>query len=117
MEKEINIVVKECLPCQKYQSQRRKVTLKQIVTYRPWQMIGIDFCDLGYSSKRGFKNILLAVDYFSRWIEVIATKDMTSSTVENFIGQVWQQHGCPERIINDGSPGFISIVLLNSMKY
>jgi hypothetical protein len=49
----------------------------------------------------GYKHILVAVDKFTKWIEVRAVTTVTSKEVAKFIEDITHRFGVPNRIITD----------------
>ena len=62
--------------------------------------MGTDLCS------RNNKEYLIAVDYYSRWIEVIPFKSTSSEAVINKLRKIFATHGVPETIISDNGPQF-----------
>ena len=54
--------------------------LRPIETKRPFELIGIDIPYLPIS-KGGFRYILVAIDYFTNWVEAALLKSMTAEEV------------------------------------
>jgi hypothetical protein len=60
-------------------------------------------------SSKGHQYILSITDYFTKWVEVIPMKSVTSNDVINFIkGHVIHRFGIPQTITTDGGLVFIS---------
>ncbi|MFN9108612.1 MAG: transposase family protein [Bacteroidota bacterium] len=69
----------------------------------------MDFVGPLPKTSNGNEYILVAVDHFSRWPELIATKDTTAETVAtHLIDTVIARHGCPKRILSDRGAQFTS---------
>lgn len=68
---------------------------------RPWQRVGTDLFELGG------KIYLLAVDYFSRFVE-IAWLNKTKSNDVTHLKSFFARHGIPEVLISDNGPQFSS---------
>ncbi|XP_070672388.1 uncharacterized protein [Malus domestica] len=57
------------------------------------------------SSSKGHTFIIVATDYFTKWVEVSAVKTITSAAVKKFIEtKILHRFGVPETIIMDHSP-------------
>ena len=51
----------------------------------------------------GYEYILMAVDYVSKWVEVVATRTNTSKVVSEFAeSHIFCRYGCPRAMISDG---------------
>jgi hypothetical protein len=60
-------------------------------------------------SSKGHQYILVIMDYFTKWVEVIPMKSVTSKNVINFIKEhVIHRFGIPQTITTDGGFIFIS---------
>ncbi|CAN6678874.1 unnamed protein product [Malus baccata var. baccata] len=74
---------------------------------RGWAM---DFIGQIYpASSKGHTFIIVATDYFTKWVEASAVKSITSAVVKNFIEtKILHRYGVPETIVTDRGPSFIS---------
>jgi hypothetical protein len=69
-------------------------------------MWGIDFVG-PFPPSFGFEYILAAVDYISKWIEVVATITNDHKVVVKFIqANIFSRFGTPQVIISDGGKHF-----------
>jgi len=101
-----------CERCQKTSARFDKAApaLHSIpVPNHPWKQIGIDLCSLP-KSEDGHVAIVVAVDYFSKWVEAEAIKDKTADTVADFLYQLICRHGCYDIQINDQGREFVNQV-------
>lgn len=53
------------------------------------------------------KWILATKGYFTRWIEVVAFKDVTNTLVEKFLSGIVTRFGVPSTIISDNAKSFV----------
>ena len=61
------------------------------------------------ASSRGHTFIIVATDYFTKWVEDSAMKTITLAAVKKFIEtQILHRFGVPETIFTDCGPSFIS---------
>ena len=67
-----------------------------------WQKIGLDLFELNG------KHYLIAVDYFSYFIEIDLLTSMTSSRVITLLKKQFARFGVPNVIMSDGGPQFVS---------
>jgi hypothetical protein len=66
-------------------------------------------CKINPPSSKGHQYILAIKDYFTKWLEVIPMKSVTSKDVVNFIKEdVIHRFGIPQTIMTDGGSVFIS---------
>lgn len=73
-------------------------------------MWGIDFIsEIANKSSGGHKWILVATDYFTKWIEVITTRQATSKVVIKFLLEnILTRFGVPRKIVVDNGMCFKS---------
>ena len=76
---------------------------------RPWIQAGIDICSLP-KSEDDFVGIVIAIDYFTKWVKAEPIRDKTAESVSNFIYQLICRHGCLEIQINDQGRKFVNKV-------
>ena len=70
---------------------------------RPWSRVGVDF----FQHKD--KYYLLAVDYFSRDVEIcLVSKDVNSSQTILQLKRIFSRHGIPDILFSDNGPQFDS---------
>ncbi|XP_050124486.1 uncharacterized protein LOC126601769 [Malus sylvestris] len=61
------------------------------------------------ASSKGRTFIIVAIDYFTKWVEASAVKTITSTIVKKFIKtKILHKYGVPETIVTDRGPSFIS---------
>jgi len=74
----------------------------------PFEMWGMDVVGpINPPSSKGHRFILAATDYFSKWAEAIALKEVKAENVENFIRtNLIYRFGVPARIISDNGTNF-----------
>jgi hypothetical protein len=74
------------------------------------QMLGMDMIDkINPPYSKGHQYILAITDYFTKWVEAIPMKSVTSKDVINFIKEhVIHRFGIPHTITTDGGSVFTS---------
>jgi len=84
--------------------------LKPISNEKPFQQWGLDFIgEIHPSSSGQHKWILIATDYFTKWIEAIPCRQANDSTIIQFLKtNILSIFGCPEKIITDNATAFKS---------
>jgi transposase InsO family protein len=108
--------VRSCQPCQ-YFSGKPKLPaqpLKPVVIEAPFQQWGLDFVgEFKDNSSNGYRWILTATDYFTRWVESIPTKKATEEVVMNFLeDRIITRFGAPSKITTDNAKAFSSYALV-----
>jgi len=70
--------------------------------HRPWSKIAVDICEL-----HG-RHLLIVVDYFSNFIEVVNLTSMTSGCVVKELMIIFSRFGIPDVLISDNATQFSS---------
>ena len=114
MTKEVTEHIAQCGSCQRRKNPKTpmRVPLKnQMATY-PFQVLSLDFQGPYVESESGMKHILMFTDHFTKWCEMIPTKDQTAATVAQcYIDKIFCRYGCSETLISDRAKNFLSDVV------
>ena len=108
--------VKLCDRCQKIGniSSRNEIPLKGIMVVQTFDVWGIDFMG-PFPQSFGNLYILLAVDYVSKWVEVVACPRNDTNTVVSFLQKnILSRFGTPRTIISDGGSHFANKIFSKS---
>ena len=123
---------KGCQGCQKFGNVQRAPAsaMNPIIKLWPFKGWGIDLIGQIYPpSNKNHKFILVATDYFTKWVEAIPLKTVTSKEMIKFVKEhIIYRFGTPQTITTDQGNMFISeefgefaasmgIKLLNSSPY
>jgi hypothetical protein len=123
---------KGCQDCQKFENIQRvpATSLNPIIKPWPFRGWGIDLIgQINPSSSKGHKFVLLATDYFTKWVEAIPLKKVTSENMVEFVKEhIIYRFEIPQTITTDQGAQFVSsefrefaesmrIKLLNSSPY
>ena len=85
--------------------------IPSVVPDRPWQVIGTDICHV---KKRPY---LIAVDYFSKFIEVNYLPSLSPSETIRALKSLFARHGIPEVVRSDNGPQYDSAEFAKFAKY
>ncbi|KAG9458936.1 hypothetical protein H6P81_003444 [Aristolochia fimbriata] len=100
--------VQSCDRCQRTGdiSRRNEMPLNNILECECFDVWGIDFMG-PFPPSFGYEYILVAVDYVTRWVEVIATRTNDAKVVIEFLKKnIFSHFGTPRAIISDGGKHF-----------
>jgi ribonuclease HI len=105
-------LVKRCKGCQFFAKQQHlpAQALRTIPPSCPFAVWGLDAVGPFRTAPGGYKHILVAVDKFTKWIEVRPVAKVTSEEAVKFIGDIKHRFGVPNRIITDLGKAFTSLV-------
>nr|GEY22090.1 reverse transcriptase domain-containing protein [Tanacetum cinerariifolium] len=100
-------LVKSCDACQHQGKilQRDEMPQNSIQACEIFDVWGIDFMR-SFSSSRGNKYILVAVDYFSKWVESKALPNNDARDVCKFLKSLFARFGTPRAIISYRGNGY-----------
>ena len=94
-----------------YKANPPEPLIPSIFLERPWQEIGINFF---YSKGRDY---FLIVDYFSRFIEVVAMqKSKKADAVISTLKETFTRCEVPEKVRTDNGPPFVSAEFTHFVK-
>jgi len=103
---------KGCQECQKFGNIQRAPASAVNPIIKPWPFRGwaIDLIGQIYPpSSKGHKFILVATDYFTKWVEAIPLKKVTSANMIDFVKEhIVYRFGIPQKITTDQGTMFTS---------
>ena len=70
---------------------------------RPWARLHLDF-----AGRFEGKNILIAIDAHSKWVEAVCTPSTSSSAIIEELRTLFAKFGLPESVVTDNGTGFVS---------
>ncbi|GLT30849.1 hypothetical protein SLA2020_056320 [Shorea laevis] len=75
----------------------------------PFHTWGLDLIGPIHSPSEGYVWILVATEYFTKWVETIPLRKATGPTVSNFIKEDIICHfGIPHKIVSDNGTPFVN---------
>ena len=102
-------LVKKCDKCQRFKNVQRLLVERLTTITSPWPFAqwGIDIIDPLPLGKGQVKFLLVAIDYFTKWVEVEALAKITEAKIRSF---VWKniicRFGIPMTIISNNGRQF-----------
>jgi ribonuclease HI len=103
--------VKSCHTCQVHSNliHTHPTSLQNMTTPWPFHTWGLDLIGPINPPSNGCIWILVATEYFTKWVEAIPLKKATGAAVVNFIREhIMCRFGIPHRIISDNGTPFIN---------
>lgn len=95
--KDIELKVKSCDLCAKYQDSKSKELMRPSETPDDsWQIVGIDIFHINNM------NFLLVIDYFSKYVEIALLKKIDSNHVISELVPIFARFGIPSVLKSDG---------------
>jgi hypothetical protein len=110
MTKDIRQHVQNCDTCQKRKKNKdQSEAASAEIIPKPFYHIGIDIMGPLPRTLTGKRYIVLAIDFFTKWIEAEAIEEADAQTVVKFIhSKIVCQHGVPEQITSDRGTEFLN---------
>ena len=103
MNAELKEMIETCETCLKYETSHQKESLiPHEVLSRPWEQVGVDLFELNK------KDYMITVNYYSNFGEIDRLTSTTSSAVVFKLKNHFARYGCPNRLISDNGPQFVS---------
>jgi hypothetical protein len=108
-------LINRCKECQFFAKQQHlpAQVLRTIPPSWPFAMWGLNAVGSFRTAPGGYKHILVAVDKFTKWIEVQPVAKVTSEEAAKFIRDITHHFSEPNRIITDLGAAFIGSVIWN----
>jgi transposase InsO family protein len=102
--------VRRCHKCQIYTNKQNAPShpLHNMVTPWPFSIWGIDVIGpITPKASNGHRFILVAIDYFTKWVEAMSYTSVTRNSVIRFLKkEIICRYGLPEQIISDNATNF-----------
>jgi ribonuclease HI len=111
MRKSAEDYVKKCDACQKHATILHQPTLSLQPVTSPWPFAqwGLDIVGVLPTAPGGFKHLITATDYFTKWVEAEPLVHITATEVEQFIWKnIISRFGVPYAIISDNGTQFVA---------
>jgi len=106
MENDHCVHVRKCHKCQPFADNVNAPPVPLNILAAPWpfSMWGIDVIGaIEPRASNGHRFILVAIDYFTKWVEAASYASMTRSVVIRFIKEIICRYGLPRKIIIDNA--------------
>ena len=111
--------VTDCVVCQRHKGITNRPAPLEVYPSQllPFHTVSMDIMGPLPVTEEGFKYILVFVDYLSRYTELQAIKEKTSTAVaEALRHRVITRHSCPRVLMSDNAKEFTSEVIQNLCK-
>uniref|UniRef100_A0A8C4ST07 Integrase catalytic domain-containing protein n=1 Tax=Erpetoichthys calabaricus TaxID=27687 RepID=A0A8C4ST07_ERPCA len=84
------------------QTQQKEPLISTPLPDRPWKRLAIDLCEYNKHT------YLVVSDYFSRFLEILHMPATTTSEIVLKLKALFARFGCPDEIVSDNGPRFVS---------
>ena len=104
MDKQVETTIRSCHPCQLVGPRGKPEPIRStILPEGPWTDLAIDLVEIP-----GGNHLLVVVDYYSRWPEVVLLKKTDAGHVTKSMEAMFRTHGLPDIVRSDNGPPFAS---------
>ena len=114
MSQSVRSFIRSCKVCleTKPTYRRRQGKMLSTTSSRPWEKVGVDLMGPLPKSYVGHEYILVAVDHFSKFVEILPLKTANSQSVATtLVRELFCRYGPPETLLSDNGPQFRGKVL------
>ncbi|XP_058189204.1 uncharacterized protein LOC131306792 [Rhododendron vialii] len=110
MKKDCGEVAHKCRPCQLFSPipKQPAQNLSPIISPWPFAQWGLDIVGKLPTAPRGFKFLITATDYFSKWVEAEPLATITEADIRRFVWRnIVTRFGAPYEIVSDNGSQFV----------
>jgi hypothetical protein len=113
MKNDIETFVKSCQICQKRDRKKGEAALQPIKKLpEPFYQVGMDVMGPLPITKSGKRYIIIAVDHFTKWVEIRALESNDAQSIASFFYEdVICRHGVPKILSTDQGTEFVNELL------
>jgi len=111
-------IKRKCPFCQKMSHLKLPIeTIKfTAATYNPMQRVNIDTINLDHADENGNKYIIVAIDCFSRLVDLYAVPDLSSEVAAQALLDWISRYGVPEEIQTDQGTQYVNEIIEQLIK-
>lgn len=117
--RDVSRYVRKCQSCQKYKVNQQKPSGEMLIRTpeEPWASICLDFIGPLPRTKHGNTMLLVIIDRFTKWTEIIPLRKATAENlIKAFRERILARFGVPKLAITDNGSQFISKVFQKYME-
>ena len=104
--------VATCALCQRYKHTQNRVRVPRdtprVVPERPWDSVYVDAVGPLSAGAQGYSYVLVAIDHFSRWVELAPARRLTTQHYVGWLQQLVARWGPMKRLTSDRGSNFVS---------
>jgi transposase InsO family protein len=104
--------IEACPVCQKVKSMRDKIQSKHsFIISRPFLEVSYDFVVFTDEDRNGNRYLLVAIDNFTRLVEIRAMRNKDAESVARFLLEIQSRYGPMARLRSDRDPAFTGLII------
>ncbi len=112
MKKDVWRYCRGCALCQKAKPTNKPPAglMRHTEPYGTWKMVSLDLIGPLSRTPQGHDNLLVAVDYFSKWFSLFPLRSAKIRTIAEHMFSLCCLFGFPQYVLSDNGPQFVSAV-------
>jgi transposase InsO family protein len=112
MRQDVTKFIHQCPACQLMRESRIKILVKpfHLSVFNPMERLNIDSIGPLPTDAEGHEHILVIIDVFSRFVELVPCKDLTAASATRALLAHIGRYGSPGEVLTDNGPQFIADV-------
>ena len=113
MHEHVKQFIRVCDRCQRVKAAPKIPTIARMLNREAlWATVACDFFGPLHTTRKQNVYVLVGIDHFSRWPELLATRKANAAVVADFIhARIIAQHGTPKELLTDHGSHFASRVI------
>ena len=116
MKSHVRRFLKACIECQKVKAAvrrlRKSYPLRTTAVYLPFRVVAVDALGPFPMTNAGFMYILVFIDCFTRWSELVPTRTLEAAeAADAFMTNIFSRHGLPLIIRSDNGKQFVNNII------
>ena len=119
LETDVLKFIHSCPTCQKIRLRQGEMnpSLSTTARYEPFECLSVDTMGPFPADERGNKYIIVIIDCFSRFVELVAAPDATAESACHAMLSVVGRYGPPREIQSDNGPQYVAKIFENLTKF
>lgn len=107
-QKLIASIISACKTCQlaKQKNHKYEYLPRSIITQNKLEIIAIDYLSNLPRSSKGYRNVLVIVDVFTKFIKLVPTQNCDTDSTLQGLYEFFQEHGNPKIVLSDNASYF-----------
>ena len=116
MSRALVLAVSNCGHCKQFEAKPQIPGMQPIICTEPMELVHVDYVSMAVTiatqEKPVIKNVLVAVDHFTRYVQAFVTRNQTARTTTRVLyNEYFSVFGFPQRLMSDQGTGFTSKVI------
>ena len=116
MSRALVMAISNCEQCKQFEAKPQIPGMQPIIYTKPMELVHVDYFGMEVTvstqEKPVVKNVLVVVDYFTRYVQAYVTQNQTARTTARVLyNEYFSMFGFPQKFMSDQGTGFTSKVI------